>query len=117
MKGIFFNKHGFSSPVLGEEAQKIYLDLYGEAGEKFVDILNTFPNEIVVISRLIAYLKEKRRVINMMDIQKTEREIVLLETAVNLSKVNDSIDVIQNRFKYRIAKMAQTNTGRPSIVG
>ncbi len=60
MKGVFFNTYGFSSPVLGEEAQKIYSNIYGEAGEKFVDILNTSPNEIAVISRLITYLREKK---------------------------------------------------------
>ena len=32
----------------------------GDAGERFVDILNTSPDEIAVISRLIAYLKMKR---------------------------------------------------------
>lgn len=49
----------FSAPVLGDGTQEIYTKLYGEVGEKFVDILNTSPNEIAVISRLIAYLKEK----------------------------------------------------------
>lgn len=49
----------FSAPVLGDDAQKIYTKLYGGAGDKFVDILNTSPNEIAVISRLIAYLKDK----------------------------------------------------------
>lgn len=47
----------FSAPVLGDGTQEIYTKLYGEVGEKFVDILNTSPNEIAVISRLIAYLK------------------------------------------------------------
>lgn len=60
MTSLFYNKYGFSSPVLGEEAQRSYSKLYGEAGEKFVDILNTSPNEIAVISRLIAYLEEKK---------------------------------------------------------
>lgn len=49
----------FSAPVLGDGIQELYTRLYGEVGEKFVDILNTSPNEIAVISRLIAYLKEK----------------------------------------------------------
>ena len=60
MKGIFVNTHGFSSPVLGEEAQKTYSDIYGEEGNKFVNILNKSPNEITVISRLIAFLEEKK---------------------------------------------------------
>lgn len=50
----------FSAPVLGEETQELYCKLYGELGEKFVDILNTSPNEIAVISRMIAYLREKK---------------------------------------------------------
>ena len=52
----------FSVPVLGEETQKLYAELYGEAGERFVDILNSSPNEIAVISRLIAYLKNRMEV-------------------------------------------------------
>lgn len=49
----------FSAPVLGDDTQKLYTELYGEAGGRFVDILNTSPNGIAVISRLIAYLKNK----------------------------------------------------------
>lgn len=52
----------FPAPVLGNDAQELYTKLYGNAGEKFVDILNTSPNEIAVISRLIAYLKDKKGV-------------------------------------------------------
>lgn len=50
----------FSSPVLGEDTLELYTNLYGDAGEKIVDILDTSPNEIAVISRLIAYLKDKK---------------------------------------------------------
>ncbi len=50
----------FSAPVLGDETQELYTKLYGNDGERFIDILNTSPNEIAVISRLIAYLKEKK---------------------------------------------------------
>ncbi len=50
----------FSAPVLGDDTQELYTKLYGDAGERFVDILDTSPNEIAVISRLIAYLKEKK---------------------------------------------------------
>ena len=59
MKGIF-NDFGFSSPVMGNDAKEAYKDLYGEAGEKFVDILDTSPAEIAVISRMLAYLREKK---------------------------------------------------------
>lgn len=51
----------FCAPVLGEETQELYNKLYGESGEKFVDILNSSPNEIAVISRLIAYLRAKTK--------------------------------------------------------
>lgn len=50
----------FSAPVLGDETQELYTKLYGTDGERFIDILNTSPNEIAVISKLIAYLKEKK---------------------------------------------------------
>lgn len=50
----------FPAPVLGDETLELYTKLYGDTGEKFVDILNTSPNEIAVISRLIAYLEEKK---------------------------------------------------------
>lgn len=54
------NPTKFSAPVLGDDTQNLYARLYGDAGEKFVDILNTSPDEIAVISRLIAYLTERR---------------------------------------------------------
>ena len=53
----------FSVPVLGDDAQSLYSNLYGETGERFVDILNTSPDEIAVISRLIAYLAERKDVL------------------------------------------------------
>lgn len=53
------NNSRFPGPVLGEDTQELYTKLYGDVGAKFVDILDTSPNEIAVISRLIAYLKDK----------------------------------------------------------
>lgn len=50
----------FPAPVLGDDTQELYTKLYGDTGEKFLDILNTSPNEIAVISRLIAYLRDKK---------------------------------------------------------
>ena len=50
----------FPAPVLGDDIQELYTKLYGDDGERFVDILDTSPNEIAVISRLIAYLKDKK---------------------------------------------------------
>lgn len=52
----------FPAPVLGDDVQSLYSKLYGEAGERLVDILNTSPDEIAVISRLIAYLAERKEV-------------------------------------------------------
>ncbi len=52
----------FSAPVLDNATQELYSKLYGEAGKKFVEILNSSPDEIAVISRLIAYLTEKKGV-------------------------------------------------------
>ncbi len=50
----------FSAPVLGAGTQELYAELYGEMGERFVDVLGTSPDEIAVISRLIAYLRAKK---------------------------------------------------------
>ena len=50
----------FSSPVLGQQANEVYRDAYGTDGDGYVDILETSPHEIVVISRLIAHLQWKR---------------------------------------------------------
>ncbi len=49
----------FSAPVLCDDAQALYTKLYGEEGSRFIDILNTSPDEIAVISKMLAYLKEK----------------------------------------------------------
>ena len=51
----------FPSPTMDETAQKLYAELYGYAGTRFVGILNSSPNEIAVISRLIAYLDDKTK--------------------------------------------------------
>lgn len=50
----------FPVPVLGDNISRLYTQLYGDAGENFVDILRSSPDEIAVISRLIAYLREKK---------------------------------------------------------
>ena len=50
----------FPVPVLGDETRYLYSKLYGDVGERFVDILDSSPDEIAVISRLIAYLTERR---------------------------------------------------------
>lgn len=48
------------SPILGQEAESVYNNIYGEKGKAFVNILETSPYEIAVISRLIVYLQSKK---------------------------------------------------------
>ena len=50
----------FGSPVLGQHVNNVYSEIYGMDGNKYVDILEASPHEIVVISRLIAYLHQKK---------------------------------------------------------
>ena len=55
-------KAKFDIPVIDTETTKLYEELYGDAGSSFIDIMNTSPDEIAVISRLIAYLKIQKEV-------------------------------------------------------
>ena len=48
----------FPAPALNEDAHELYSRLYGEEGERFIGILGSSPDEIAVISRLIAYLDD-----------------------------------------------------------
>ena len=48
----------FPAPVLGAEARAFYARLYGANERRFADILDTSPDEIAVVSRLIAYLAQ-----------------------------------------------------------
>lgn len=50
----------FSPPVFDESSSELYSRLYGESGEHFMEIMDSSPHEIAVISRLIAYLSEKK---------------------------------------------------------
>lgn len=50
----------FPAPGMNEEALELYTKVYGEAGEQFMGILESSPDEIAVISRLLAYLKAKK---------------------------------------------------------
>jgi len=53
----------FETPGMGAGTEALYRRLYGEiTGEQFVDILSTSPDEIAVISRLVAFLAEQKRV-------------------------------------------------------
>lgn len=50
----------WTSPILGQEAEIVYSDAYGEDGKEFLHILESSPYEIAVVSRLIAYLQKVR---------------------------------------------------------
>lgn len=50
----------FTAPVLGEDTQELYSELYGDAGNKFVDVLSSSPDEIAVISKMIAFLNKQK---------------------------------------------------------
>lgn len=52
----------FSAPGMDDDARKIYTNAYGEAGVQFLYILSSSPDEIAVISRMLAYLKAKKEV-------------------------------------------------------
>lgn len=51
----------WTSPILGEGAKNAYSNVYGESAKCFMDILESSPYEIAVISRMITYLGEKKR--------------------------------------------------------
>ena len=54
------NSSKFPTPVLGDEARALYSKLYGSDRPRFIDIMDASPGEIAVISRMIAYLAERR---------------------------------------------------------
>lgn len=51
----------FEVPGMNEDSKTLYEKLYGDAGERFVDILSSSPDEIAVISRLIAYISDMKK--------------------------------------------------------
>ena len=51
----------FEVPGMDESNKNLYTKLYGDAGEHFINILSSSPDEIAVISRLIAYLTDKHK--------------------------------------------------------
>lgn len=48
----------WTNPILSQEAETIYTDIYGNEGADFLHVLETSPYEIAVVSRLIAYLQK-----------------------------------------------------------
>lgn len=52
----------FTSPVLDSDTRELYINLYGDNADNFIEILNTSPEEIAVISKMIAYLNQLKGV-------------------------------------------------------
>lgn len=50
----------WAAPILGKDIYDAYADVYGDDGIHYVEVLETSPYEISVISRMIAYMQEKR---------------------------------------------------------
>lgn len=50
----------FPVPVLGDEMDVLYADLYGERGAVYLETLRSSPDESGVLSRLLAYLVKKK---------------------------------------------------------
>lgn len=50
----------WASPILGEEIYDVYADAYGDDGIHYVEVLESSPYEISVISRMITYMQKKR---------------------------------------------------------
>ena len=52
----------FEIPGMDDKAKEMYIYLYvDDEGCRFVDILSSSPDEIAVISRLIAFLMMKKK--------------------------------------------------------
>lgn len=50
----------WTNPILGDKADAIYTEVYGNEGKNYLHILESSPYEIAVVSRLIAYLEKVR---------------------------------------------------------
>lgn len=50
---------GFENPILGENAEQVYTDVFGEDGVGLVKVLASAPKEMAVIFKLLMYLQEK----------------------------------------------------------
>lgn len=50
----------WKNPILGEGADAVYTEVYGDQGKNFLHVLESSPYEIAVVSRLIAYLEMVR---------------------------------------------------------
>lgn len=54
------NFTGWENPVWTKEFPEVYENIYQEDGREFIKILESSPYEMIVLSRLIAYLDSKR---------------------------------------------------------
>ena len=55
------NPTRFGTPGMGQEAEMVYNNVYGDNGFRFIRVLRESPYEIAVLSHLIAYLEQKRK--------------------------------------------------------
>lgn len=55
------NSVRFEAPGMNEDSKALYAKLYGDVGERFINILSSSPDEIAVISRLIAYIADMKK--------------------------------------------------------
>lgn len=53
---------GWNNPIIHDDTRKLYEDLYGANGSRYLSILESSPREIAVISRLIAHLMLRKEV-------------------------------------------------------
>ncbi|MGX8705117.1 MAG: hypothetical protein ACSW8J_00915 [bacterium] len=58
---ISMNPTRFGTPGMGEEIEKVYGDIYGDGGPGFIQVMRESPYEVAVLSRLIAYMEQKRK--------------------------------------------------------
>lgn len=50
----------WTNPILGQDADEFYTNIYEGNGKEIVRMLETAPYEIAVISRLLTYLQNKK---------------------------------------------------------
>ena len=51
----------WENPILNDDAKTVFEENYGKNAQSILDVLNTSPEEIAVISMLLAYLNTLNR--------------------------------------------------------
>lgn len=51
----------WGAPILGQEVNEVYSNAYGRDGEHYVEVLESSPYEIAVISRMLAFMQENKK--------------------------------------------------------